>query len=222
MFNVFSKTDSQIQQDVINEILWDPSVTSTQVSVTANDGIVTLRGSVPHYYEKAQAEDAAQRVGGVRAVADEIEVNMMGSYSRSDEQIAEAALNALKWSYSVPKDIKLIVTKGWITLKGETEWDFQRTAAKDAVSQLMGVCGVTNDISIKAKKVQASDIKVRIEEALKRSAEAEGRKIDVKVEGDRVILTGNVHSFGEIEDARLAAWMAPGIISVDNKLKISQ
>lgn len=221
MFNVFSKTDSQIQQDVINEIKWDPSVTSTQVSVTANDGIVTLRGSVPHYFEKSKAEDAAQRVGGVRAVADEIEVNLMGSYNRSDEQIAESALSALQWSYSVPNGIKVTVEKGWITLNGEAEWDYQRNAAKNAVSQLMGVCGVTNYISIKTKVLPA-DIKKRIEESLKRSAEAEGRKISVSVDGYKATLTGNVHSFSELETARLAAWMAPGIMTVENNLKISQ
>lgn len=215
------KTDTQIQQDVLNEIKWDPSITASEVSVTANDGVVTLRGSVPHYFEKSSAENAAQRVSGVRAVADEIEVNMMGSYERSDEQIAEAALSALEWSYLAPKDIKVTVEKGWITLKGETEWDYQRTAAKDAVSQLMGVCGVSNYISIKSK-ILPSDIKRRIEEALKRSAETEGQKITVFVEGDKVTLTGNVHSFAELEDARHAAWMAPGIMSVENNLKISQ
>jgi osmotically-inducible protein OsmY len=221
MFNFYSKTDSQIRQDVINEIKWDPSVSSTQLTVTANDGIVTLRGSVPHYFEKTHAEDAAQRVGGVRAVVDEVDVNLMGAYNRSDEQIAEAALTALEWSYSVPEDIKVIVEKGWVTLKGETEWDYQRIAAKNAVSQLMGVCGVTNSISIKSK-VLPSDIKTRIEEALERSAEAEGRKISVSVSGEKATLTGNVHSFAEQKLVGHAAWMAPGILAVENNLKISQ
>lgn len=221
MYNSSQKTDSQIQQDVLNEIKWDPSVTASEVSVTANDGIVTLRGSVPHYFEKSCAENAAQRVYGVRAVADEIEVNLMGSYQRSDEQIAEAALSALEWSYSAPKDVKIVVEKGWITLKGEAEWDYQRNAAKDAVSQLMGVCGVTNNITIKSK-VQPSDIKIRIEEALKRSAEIEGQNISVSVKGNKVTLTGNVHSLSESDDARHAAWMAPGVMTVENKLRISQ
>lgn len=215
------KTDSQIQKDVINEIKWDPSITASEVSVTAHDGVVTLRGSVPHYFEKSSAENAAQRVSGVRAVADEIEVNMMGSYQRSDEQIAEAALSALAWSYSAPKDLKVSVDKGWITLKGVADWDYQRNAAKDAVSQLMGVCGVSNYIGIKSK-VQPTDIKTRIEEALRRSAETEGQKISVSVDGDKVTLTGNVYSFSESEDARHAAWMAPGVMSVENNLKISQ
>jgi osmotically-inducible protein OsmY len=220
-FNFFDKSDLQIQQDVANELLWDPSVTSKQVDVSVKEGIVTLRGSVPHYFEKSVAEDAAQRVGGVRAVVDEIEVNLMGSYERSDEQIAEAALNALDWSYAVPKGIKVVVSKGWITLSGETEWDYQRNAAKDAVSQLMGVCGVSNDIGIKSR-IQSSDIKTRIEDALKRSAENEGRKIHVKIKGDTVTLTGDVHSLSESLDAKLAAWNAPGVMSVENHLKISQ
>jgi osmotically-inducible protein OsmY len=221
MYNFSQKTDSQIQQDVINEIKWDPSVTASEVTVSTNDGIVTLRGSVPHYFEKSSAENAALRVAGVRAVADEIEVNIMGSYGRSDEQIAEAALSALEWSYSVPKDVKVTVEKGWITLRGEVEWDYQRIAAKDSVSQLMGVCGVSNNISIKSK-IQPADIKSRIEEALKRSAENESQKISVLVKDDKVTLTGNVHSLSESDDAAQAAWMAPGVMTVENNLKISQ
>ena len=139
MFNFFKKTDSQIQQDVMNEIEDDPTIKSTQVHVSVEDGIATLRGSVPPYTDKSHAEEATQRVGGVRAVVDEIEVNIMGSYIRSDEQIAEAALSALKWSFSSPPDIKVTVEKGWITLKGEAEWDYQRRAAKSAVYGLMGV-----------------------------------------------------------------------------------
>lgn len=224
MFNFFQKSDSQIQQDVINEIKWDQSIQSSSISVTTHDGVVTLRGNVPHYYEKTQSEAAAQRVGGVRAVVDEIEVNIMGSYERSDEQIAEAVLNALKWNYSVPKDtIKVIVEKGKITLKGEVEWDYQRTAAKSAVSDLMGVSSVINNILIKNKNIsKPAEIRSFIESALKRSAEGEGRNISVKINGDKAILSGNVHSFSEIDVANQAAWMAPGIMSVENNITISQ
>ena len=219
MFNFFNKTDSDVKRDVSNELMWDPSVTSSDVKVSAKDGIVTLRGTVPHYIEKMAAEHAAERVGGVKAVADELEVKTF--FDKSDEEIATAAVSALKWNYSVPDNVQVAVEKGWITLTGEAEWDYQRNAAKDSVSQLMGVCGVTNSMTIKSK-AQPSDIKTRIEEALKRSAEAEGRKISVSVSGDKVTLTGNVHSYSEIDDARDAAWMAPGVTTVENNLTISQ
>ena len=217
MFGFFEKNDSQIQQDVLNELKSDPSVTATEVSVTASNGIVTLRGTVPHYYEKSTAENAAQRVGGVRAVCDEIKVDLVTAYERDDQQIAEAALNALKWSYAVPEGVQVTVEKGWVTLKGVAEWDYERNAARTAVSQLMGVCGVSNNITLKPK-VEASDIKTRIEGALKRFAEDEGRNIKVKVDGNQVTLSGSVHSLSEIEDARAAAWNAPGVLSVKNDL----
>ena len=220
MFDFFKKTDEQIRLDVKSEMQWNPSLTCEQVAVTVKDGIVTLQGTVPHYFEKNIAEESAQKVGGVRAVANELEVKLLESYERSDQDIAEAALSALKWNYQVPEGIKVSVAKGWVTLKGDAAWDFERDAARNVVMPLMGVCGVTNEINIKTK-IQPSDIKTRIEDALKRSAESEGRKISVEVDGSRVILTGNVHSFSEIEDARLAAWYAPGVTSVENNLKLA-
>ena len=219
MFNFFNKTDTDVKRDVINELRWDPSVSSSDIEVSAKDGIVTLYGSVPHFFEKLSAEHAAQRVGGVKAVADEIKV--IGIFDKSDEDIARAAVSALEWNYSVPAGIKVSVDHGWLKLDGEVEWDYQRNAARKAVCELMGVSGFTNNITLKSK-AQPADIKNRIEDALKRSAEAEGRKIGVSVSGDKVTLTGKVHSFSEIEDARLAAWMAPGVMKVENNLTISQ
>ena len=219
MFNFFNKTNADVKRDVINELMWDPKVTSSQVKVSADDGIVTLSGTVPHYIEKLAAEQAAQRVGGVKAVADELEVK--GLFDKTDEDIARAASNALKWNYLVPDGIKIAVEKGWITLSGKTEWDYQRNAAKNSVSELLGVRGITNSITIKSK-VQPSDIKTRIEKALKRSAEAESKKISVSVKGDTVTLSGKVHSFAESSDASDAAWMAPGVQNVENNLTISQ
>lgn len=220
MFNFFKKDDSQIQQDIMTELRWDPSIDADQITVAVKDGIATLSGSLPHYFEKSSAEKAAQRVGGVRAVADEMTVNLLGSYERSDADIAEAALSALKWNYQVPEGIKVSVDRAWITLSGETKWDYERNAAEDAVTLLMGVRGVTNNISIKSS-VQSSDVKTRIEDALKRSAESEGRKINVAVDGSEVTLTGNVHSFSEMEVAKLAAWGAKGVMTVENNLVLA-
>jgi osmotically-inducible protein OsmY len=220
MFNFFKKTDEQIQEDVMNQLKWIPSVNASQISVTAKDGVVTLRGSVPHYFEKNRAEEAAQGIGGVRAVADELEVDLLGSYERSDSDIATAAVQALDWNYAVPDGIKVTIEKGWITLKGQAEWDYQRAAALDCVRALMGVRGVNNEMTLKTK-VQPANVKSRIEEALKRSAESEGRKIEVEVNGDQVTLSGNVHSFSEVENARFAAWCTPGVMNVQNNLRIA-
>ncbi len=221
MFNFFDKSDAQIQKDVLSELKWDQSLTPSNMTVTAKDGVVTLRGNVPHYYEKTIAEKAAQRVGGVRAVANEIEVQILGPNEKRDEDIATAAANALQWNYQVPETLKISVDKGRITLRGEVQWDYQRTAAVNTLSRLIGVQSV-NDLTTIVSKIQSSDIKTRIEEALKRSAENEGRQINVTVKGDTVTLTGNVHSFSESEVARFAAWNAPGIMHVENQLKMMQ
>jgi osmotically-inducible protein OsmY len=220
MTQIIIKSDLQLKTDVLNELKWDPSVSDTHIGVTVHQGIVTLRGYVPHYYEKSSAEKAAQRVSGVRAIADELDVKFANAHQKKDEDLAKAALMALEWSYSVPAGVTLTVDNGWITLTGTTDWDFQRNAAKFAVFGLKGVRGVTNEIQI-STKVQTSDIKTRIEEALKRSAEKDGRNIDVTVEGDLVTLSGKVQSLSEIEVARYAAWSAPGVMSVNNNLKLS-
>jgi osmotically-inducible protein OsmY len=220
MFSFFEKNDEQIQIDVLKELKVDPSVTSTQIAVTVQNGVVTLTGSVPHFFEKTSAEEAAQRVGGVRAVADEIDVKLMGEYEKTDEQIANAALNAVEWNFSVPRDVKVSVANGWITLRGETEWDYQRQAAKRAVDHLMGVRGVKNEMTIRAQ-AHASDVQKRIEAAFKRSAETEGKKISVHVDGNKVTLAGKVHSFSDLADAGIAAWNTPGVTEVVNNLRIS-
>lgn len=219
MFNFFKKSDHQIEQDVVAELEWNPSITAEQIAVSAKDGVVTLRGSVPHYMEKHSAEEAAQRVGGVRAVADELEVDLLGSYARSDSDIAKAAIDAIDWNYSIPEGVTVTVEKGWVTLKGAADWDYERTAATNAIKSLMGVCGVSNDMTL-TTKIQPTDVKKRIEDALKRSAESEGKDISVSVNGNKVTLTGNVHSLSEMEDARFAAWGAPGVLKVENNLKL--
>jgi osmotically-inducible protein OsmY len=215
------KTDSQIQKDVMDELKWDPSVTHEHIGVSVNNGIVTLTGHVPTYFEKSAAEKATQRVAGVKAIAEEIEVRYAHSYSREDDDIAEAIVTAFKWNTSIPDDLlKVTVSKGWVTLSGEVHWEFQRTAAENAVKPLVGVLGVTNSITLKPM-VQAIDVKAKIEQALKRAAELEADRIRVKVSGDKVTLSGNVRSFSERSDARAAAWSAPGVTKVEDTLVVA-
>lgn len=216
MFNFFKKKDSRLQEDIENELKWDPSLAADHIGVAVKEGIVTLSGSVPHYSEKSAAESAAQRVAGVRAVVDELKIDYMFD-RRADEQIASAAVEALKWNYSVPEGVTVVVDNAWITLNGEAEWDYERRAARSAVSHLVGVRGVINNISLK-EKVRASDVKGRIEEALKRSAQDGGKGVSVTMTGNRVTLSGNVKSLSEVASAAQAAWSAPGVMSVENNL----
>jgi osmotically-inducible protein OsmY len=215
------KTDSQIQTDVMQELKWDPSVTHEHIGVAVSDGIATLSGTVPTYIEKSAAEKAAQRVSGVKAVVEKIEVKLPGSFKRGDQEIAKAIVNHFIWNVQVPDDlVKPSVEDGWVDLSGEVEWDYQRSAAEKCARGLTGVIGVTNKITIKAKKVQPEVVKEKIETALKRKAEREARRISVAVNGGKVILSGNVSSFSEMRDARGAAWSAPGVTSVENNLHV--
>ena len=215
------KTDSQIQADVIQEIKWDKSVTHENVGVTVTDGVVSLTGTVPGFVEKSAAERAAQRVAGVRAVVEKISVKLPGVHQRNDEDIAKAIIQQFKWNFQVPKEnIKTKVENGWVELSGEVEWDFQRIAAENCARGLTGVIGITNNIALKNKQIQPEIIKKRIEEALKREAEREAKHIAVEVSGNKVILSGNVHSFSEIDDIKWAAWSTPGVKSVENKLHV--
>jgi osmotically-inducible protein OsmY len=220
MFNFFKKKDPTIQQDVMNELNWDPRIDSELVSVTVKNGDVTLTGSVPHFYEKYNAEQAARRVGGVKAVYDELEIDMLDAYERSDDDILSAARNALKWNYEVPNEVTVTVNDGWITLNGTVVWEYERKAAFNAVCSLMGVSGVSNEITL-SSSVQLGDVKSRIEDALKRSAETESKNISVAVNGSKVTLSGNVESYAEIDDAAQAAWSAPGVMNVENNLQLA-
>jgi len=217
------KTDAQIQADVMQELKWDPSITHEHVGVAVADGVVTLSGMVPSYIEKSSAEKAVQRVGGVKAVVEKIEVKIPGSYHRDDQDIAKAIVDQFRWHSQVPDDVvKTRVENGWVELSGEVEWDYQRRAADNAVKGLTGVRGITNKIAIKAKVVQPVEIKSRIEEALKRAAERETDRITVEIRGTRVILSGKVRSFAELRDVRGAAYSAPGVTSVDdNNLSVA-
>ena len=215
------KTDTQLQQDVIAELRWEPSVQSQHIGVEAKDGVVTLAGEVSSYTEKWIAERAAQRVSGVNALAIALKVRLSGSGQRSDADIARSVENGLEWSTSVPTGaIKTMVEGGWVTLTGNVDWQYQKQAAADSVRYLLGVTGVSDQIAIKPK-VAMSAVKGDIEAALKRSAVTDAEKISVGVSGSEVTLTGTVHSWAERETATTSAWGTPGVLNVVDRMTLS-
>ncbi|MDO8335510.1 MAG: BON domain-containing protein [Candidatus Saccharibacteria bacterium] len=216
------KTDSQIQADVMQELIWDPRVSHEHIGVAVTDGIVALSGTIPSYIEKSAAERAAQRVAGVKAVVEKIEVKLPSLYEKDDLDIAEAVLNSFLWNVEIPdKLIKVSVENGWVKLTGEVEWNYQRNAAEKLVRSLTGVKGVSNNIILKTREVQAGVVKQKIEDALKREALREAKQINVAINGGTVTLSGKVHSFSEMNDAKLAAWSAPGVTKIENKLLVA-
>jgi osmotically-inducible protein OsmY len=215
------KTDAQVQQDVIAELKWEPSVNAEQIGVEVKDGVVTLAGQVGSFAEKWDAERAAQRVSGVRALAVEMDVALPGSSRRADADIARSVENVLQWTTYLPQDrVKVMVEAGWVTLSGELDWDYQRQAAVGAVRYLMGVTGVSDQIRIKAK-VSSSVVKADIEAALKRRASSDAHGISVEVRGADVTLTGRVHSWSERDMARSSAWSTPGVRHVVDNLTVA-
>jgi len=215
------KTDKQIQQDVIAELNWEPSVNAAHVGVEVSNGVVTLAGHVTSYTEKFNAERAAQRVAGVKALAVEMDVKLAGTSKRSDSDIADAAETALKSStYFLPNNVKIKVENGRITLSGEVEWDYQRQTSIAAVRHLLGVTAVSDQISIKPN-VSSTLVKSDIEAALKRRAATDAQKISVDVQGSDVTLTGSVHSWSERDLARESAWSTPGVRNVVDKMTVS-
>jgi len=215
------KTDTQLQQDVLAELKWDPSVVAPQIGVEVKDGIVTLAGEVSSYSEKWSAERAAQRVSGVKGLVIQLEVELSQFGKRTDADIARSAENVLGWTINLPKDsVKVMVEKGWITLTGNVDWQYQKEAATTALRDLAGVCGVSDEIAIKPK-LSSTVVKSDIEAALKRRAQSDAQKITVEVNGSGVTLSGTVHSWSERELARDSAWGSAGVRSVLDKITIA-
>jgi osmotically-inducible protein OsmY len=215
-----TRFDAEIQADVLAELKWEPRVQSTEIGVAVKDGIVTLTGWVDSYSKRWAAEEAAHRVRGVKAVANDIEVRLGVGSERTDAEIAAAAVRALQWdAVLVPEKIEVTVSKGWVTLKGTVDWQYKKTEAERVVRDLAGVKGVSNLIEVRPK-VEPEEIKKQVEQALLRSAQTDAEHITVEVDGAKVILKGRVRSWAEREEAERAAWQAPGVASVDNRIVV--
>ena len=215
------KTDAQLKKDVSAELEWDPAINAAHVGVAVKDGIVSLTGHLETYAEKYAIQKAVQRVKGVCGIALEVDVKLDPSHHRSDMDIAAAAESTFKWHALIPSErIQLQVEKGWVTLRGEVNWDYQRREAEKVVRTLTGVVGVSNAITLKAV-VAPQDVSKRIRDALVRQAENEAKQVDVTVKAGTVTLHGTVDSLSERAAASSAAWSAPGVSQVVNELRVA-
>lgn len=215
------RTDEEIRSEVIEELKWDPRVQSNEIGVAVKDGVVTLTGWVDSYLKKMAAEEAAHRVPSVKAVANDIEVRLPAFAERTDADLAAAVVNALRWDAAIPADkVDVTVSKGWVTLKGEVDYYFQKIDAEHAARRIAGVKGVTNLITVKPHPLP-SDLKQSIEKALIRHAELDAKNITVEVQGSKVILRGTVRSYAEKQAAEDTTWSAPGVTEVDNRIAVS-
>ena len=215
------KTDAEIRNDIFSELKWEPSVRDTEIGVAVKDGVATLSGNVTTFAQKFAADHAAERVVGVRAVADEITVKLPSTYERSDTEIAHAIANVLKWDTEVPDEkVKARVDKGWIWLEGDVEWQFQKQAAERAIRYLSGVKGVTNTIRVKPKLASPFEVSQKIKQALLRGEQFDAQRIVVEAQDGKITLRGTVRSYAERKEAERAAWSAPGVTEVEDKIAI--
>ena len=215
-----SKSDTQLKQDIEAELHWDPKVNAAQIGVTVDNGTVSLLGAVDTYAEKWAAEAATKRVHGVRTVAQDLTVKILTDHARSDSDIAGAVQSALKWDVFVPTAVTAKVQKGAVVLEGQVTWNFQRDAAEHAIRYLTGVVSVHNTITLKPQ-VSVSEVKEKVQAALLRQANVDGKSIHIETSGGKVILSGHASSWQTIEDAANAAWAAPGVTEVVDHLKVS-
>ena len=214
------RTDADLKRDVMAELAWDPTVESTAIGVAVKDGVVTLTGHIDTFAQKHAAARAVRRVADVKAIALELDVKLAPDHKRSDTDIAASAEHALKWNTLVPSDkIRLTVDHGWVWLRGEVDWEFQRRTVEKAIRPLMGVVGISNEITLRIRPL-AANVSRTIEAALTRQAIREAKHIQVSVDGSTVTLTGKVHSWQERDAAQGVAWTAPGVRAVINELSV--
>jgi osmotically-inducible protein OsmY len=215
------RSDSEIEKDVKAELEWDPDLDATDIAVSVKNGVVTLTGFVKSYTDRYEAETAAKRVAGVVAVANDIEVRMPSVDERPDPEIARDAAAAVKSQLPISSEnIKIIVKNGWVTLEGQVEWQYQRQTAEKVVRRIKGVKGVSNTILLKPR-AEPTEVKRKIQEALRRSAEVDANRIEVEARGGEVVLKGTVRSWIEREEAERAAWAAPGVTKVEDRIVVS-
>ncbi len=215
------RSDADIQAEVLSELKWEPRVQATEIGVAVKDGVVTLTGFVDSYTKRWAAEDATHRVRGVKAVANDIEIRLGVGGERTDPEIAAAAARALQWdALLVPEKIDVTVSKGWITLRGTVDWQYKKHEAERVVRNLSGVKGVSNLIDVRPK-VQPAEIRKQVEQALVRSAQTDAGRISVEVDGNKVTLKGVVRAWVERQEAERAAWRAPGVMTVDNRITVA-
>jgi len=216
------KTDADIQQDVIEQLSWNHYLNASEIGVTVRNGVVTLSGQVDSLKKKLTAEKEAKKVSGVKAIAEDIRVGISRDFKKTDSEIAQAILYALKWHSCIDEeDIQVTVEDGMVTLDGEVEWAYQRESAGDLVSNLNSVCGVINNIQLK-QKLTPDDLQQRISAAFLRNATLDASKIHVDVLGRKATLTGQVRSFSEKKNAEDAVWAAPGVLIIENNLEVEE